>query len=102
MTPSAAGPTRAAIERDLLAWCSARLAPPGVVLTADTPLFASRLVDSIRILELIAWVERAIGTTVPDAAIRMDNFASVRRIAAVFGAHAPAAVATTEGDDARA
>ena len=77
--------TRDALERDLLRWCNERLAPPGVVLAEDTPLFATRLVDSIRILELIAWVERAVGAAIPDAAIRMDNFRSVSRIAEVFG-----------------
>ena len=40
--------------------------------------------DSIRILELIAWTERATGREVPDAQIRMDNFRTVRRIAEVF------------------
>ena len=90
MTPAAptAAPRavpRAALERDLLAWCNERLAPPGVTLAADTPLFAARLVDSIRILDLIAWVERAVGAPIPDAAIRMDNFGSVARIAEVFG-----------------
>ena len=49
-----------------------------------TPLFADGLIDSIRILEIIAWVEQAIGRQIPDAQIRMDNFFSVERIAEVF------------------
>ena len=67
-----------------VAWISQRLAPPGVAVTADTPLFTGGLINSIRVLELIAWTERAIGAEIPDQRIRMDNFCSVRRIAEVF------------------
>jgi acyl carrier protein len=67
-----------------VAWINQRLAPPGVAITADTPLFAGGLINSIRVLELIAWTERAIGAEIADQRIRMDNFCSVRRIAEVF------------------
>ena len=67
-----------------LAWLNRRLAPAGVTLDAATPLFADGLIDSVRILELIAWTERAIGREIADASIRMDNFLSVERIADVF------------------
>lgn len=70
--------------RDLVAWLNARLAPPGVVITPTTLLFTSGIVNSIKILELIAWTERATGTPVPDTRIRLDNFASAQRIADVF------------------
>ncbi len=73
---------------EMLSWLNARLAPPGVTITADTPLFANGLINSIRILELIAWTEREIGWEIPDVMIRMDNFQSVRRIAEVFVAEA--------------
>lgn len=69
---------------EMLAWINARLAPPGVRVQAATPLFASRIINSIKILELIAWTEVAIGRPVPDVQIRLDNFHSVERIAAVF------------------
>jgi hypothetical protein len=36
------------------------------------------------VLELIAFTERAIGRTIPDRLIRLDNFHSVERIAFVF------------------
>ena len=87
---------RAARERfthDMLAWIRARLAPPGVRVDAATPLFAGRIIDSIRILELIAWTERAIGRNIPDVQIRLDNFHSVARIAEVFVAEADDAAA---------
>jgi hypothetical protein len=69
---------------EMVAWINVRLAPPGVLVDATTPLFASRIINSIKILELIAWTERATGRPVPDAQIRLDNFCSVERIAAVF------------------
>lgn len=69
---------------EMLEWLNRKLAPPGVTIEADTPLFRSGVINSIRILELIAWTERATGRTIPDREIRMDNFQSVGRIADVF------------------
>jgi acyl carrier protein len=69
---------------DMLGWLNEEIAPVGVVVTADTQLFAGRLLDSLRVLELIAFTEQAIGAAIPDAQIRMDNFQTVSRIAAVF------------------
>lgn len=69
---------------DMLAWLNDEVAPEGVHISAGTPLFASRLLDSLRVLELIAFTEQAIERTIPDSEIRMDNFQTVSRIAAVF------------------
>ncbi|HKG94110.1 MAG TPA: hypothetical protein VKA84_19525 [Gemmatimonadaceae bacterium] len=109
MTPGAAG----SFEARMVAWLNARFARPGMPrIEADSPLFAGRLIDSIRILELIAWTERAIGHEIRDVEIRMDNFRSVARIAEVFAngagrgmrdagraGRADADVATTDIDD---
>ena len=65
-------------------WLTLRIALPGVTIEPATPLFGSGLIDSMRILELIAYTERAIERTIPDSAIRMDNFSSVARIADFF------------------
>ena len=65
-------------------WINRALVPRDVTVTADTPLFATGIINSIRVLELIAWTERAIGHEIPDTSIRMDNFRTVRRIAEVF------------------
>ena len=75
---------RADFVRATVAWINRRLAPAGVRVGADTPLFAGGLIDSIRILQLIAWTEARTGRTIPDRAIRMDNFQTVARIAEVF------------------
>jgi acyl carrier protein len=68
----------------MLAWLNAEVAPKGVDVQADTPLFATRLLDSLKVLELIAFTEQAMGRVIPDSHIRMDNFQTVERIAAVF------------------
>lgn len=85
--PAGAGPARWGRDEFVartVAWLNRRLAPPGVVVGADTPLFDGGLINSIRILELIAWTERAVGRRIPDTSIRMDNFRTVSRIADVF------------------
>jgi acyl carrier protein len=70
--------------REMVAWLNDEIAPHGVRVDADTPLFATRLLDSLKVLELIAFTEQAIGRAIPDSHIRMDNFQTVARIAAVF------------------
>lgn len=76
--------SRDELTRELLDWLNRKLAPPGVAIGPDTPLFSGGLIDSIRILELIAWTERATGAEIPDLMVRMDNFQSANRIAEVF------------------
>jgi acyl carrier protein len=72
--------------------------PEGVTVDADTPLFANGLIDSIRILRLIAWTEHALDLRIPDSRIRMDHFRSVRAIAETF----VAAAESQGGSDAAA
>ena len=79
-----AAPSRAELLGELLAWLNQRFAPDGPPIHADTPLFVGGLLDSMRILELIAWTERAIGREIPDVAIRTDNFATPARMAELF------------------
>ena len=86
MTTATHTPTRDAMLRDLLAWLNARFAPDGPPIVATTPRFAGRLIDSLRILELIAWTERAIGRPIADGDIRTDNFSSAARIVDTFAA----------------
>jgi acyl carrier protein len=75
---------RATFLHDLLAWLNGRFAPDRPPILSDTALFAGGLIDSLRVLDLIAWTERAIGHEIPDAAIRVDNFATPARIAELF------------------
>lgn len=69
---------------ELVSWLDRRLAPPGMTVGPTTVLFEGRLIDSVRILDLIAWVERATGRQIPDTRIVMDNFRTAERIADVF------------------
>ena len=85
--------TSAQFMEEMVRWLNARVARPGVTVDGDTPLFESGLIDSIQVLELIAWTEDAIGSEIPDARIRMDNFRTVRRIAEVFVAEGADAAA---------
>ena len=75
---------RSRFEAAMVAWLNARFASKGIVITAHTPLFTKGLIDSLGILELIAWTEVNTGRIVPDESIRMDNFGTVARIARTF------------------
>lgn len=79
----------AAFTEALLRWLNARFAPAGPAIAAHTPLFAGGVLNSMRILDLIAWTERAIGREIPDAQIRTDVFGTAARITETF-APAPA------------
>ena len=68
----------------MVVWLNEVLAPKDVRVDVDSPLFATRLLDSLKVLELIAFTEQAIGRPIPDSHIRMDNFQTVARIATVF------------------
>jgi hypothetical protein len=68
----------------LVRWINGRLTPPGVRIAEHTLLFEDGLIDSIKILKLIAWTECAVGYVIPDHQIRMDNFSTPLRIAEVF------------------
>lgn len=55
-----------------------------VDVAGDTPLFESGLVDSLAILELIAFVEHATGRTIPPRQVQMRHFGTIDRICAAF------------------
>ncbi len=77
-------PRQEEFTSQMLVWLNDEVAPKGSRVDVDTPLFATRLLDSLKVLELIAFTEQAIGRAIPDSHIRMDNFQTVARIAAVF------------------
>ena len=57
-----------------------------VPIDTDTYLFDQGLIDSLKILQLIAFIEAEIDRTIPETDVVMDNFRSVRTMAARFGA----------------
>ena len=75
---------RAAFVARTVNWINQTMVPPGITIDADTPLFADGLINSIRVLRLIAWTEHTLGIRIPDARIRMDYFRTVRQIASTF------------------
>jgi acyl carrier protein len=79
---------REEFERRLVEFVRRTLVASGsaIVVDEDTRLFEEGIVNSLRILDLIAFVEKETMTRIPDEAIRLANFRSVRAIAAAFGA----------------
>jgi acyl carrier protein len=75
---------RETFVKELVSWINGRLLPPGVEVDEHTPLFETGLIDSIRVLHLIAWTERATGRRIPDEMIRLDRFRNPAQIADTF------------------
>ena len=50
----------------------------------DTPLFEGGLIDSLKILQLIAFIEVKTGRTILDREVVMENFRTARNIAQRF------------------
>ncbi len=61
---------------------STLLSPEGVSVGAETPLFDRGALDSLRVLDLMAFVEAETGRPLPDSAIRLANFRTASAIAA--------------------
>ena len=83
--------TRDAFESELLNFVNRSLAVTRHVASAQqtaihrsTRLFESGVVDSLGILDLIAFVEEATGRTIPLRMIDLKHFGTVERISASF------------------
>jgi acyl carrier protein len=86
------------LEQRLLKFTRERLATREVVdtITVDTRLFEDRVIDSLKVLELIAYLQSILGRKIPDTQIVLANFRSIARIARVFTGEAPAATTRTQ------
>lgn len=74
------------LEARLLRYVNRHLLPEGAApVEPTTLLFAEGRINSLRLLNLLAFVERAIGREIRDDEIVMDRFGSVRAIAQSFG-----------------
>jgi acyl carrier protein len=72
-------------ERTLLAFVTRELLEGrDVSINAETRLFEDRLIDSMNILRLIAYVERKIGRRLDEKEIAMPKFATVRAMVESF------------------
>jgi acyl carrier protein len=79
-------PDAAALEERLLRFVRDDLAGGRpLAIDADTYLFADGLIDSLKILQLIAFLELEIGRDIPDSDVVMKNFRTVHTMASRFG-----------------
>jgi acyl carrier protein len=73
------------LEARLLRFVNEHLLPEGVEpVDATTPLFAGGRINSLRLLNLLAFVERTLDLEIPEEEIVMDRFHSIRRISEAF------------------
>lgn len=81
---------RQELERRLLEFVAGMRpeADPPLAVGPGTALFEEGVVNSLRILDLIAFVEGMTGSKIPDAAVRLENFRSVSVIASSFASDA--------------
>lgn len=78
---------RAALLRvvnELLANLDGKRPAPVEIVNADTPLFATNLLDSLSILQLIAAIEEITGQAVPDELVTMKHFQSIATLTRAF------------------
>jgi acyl carrier protein len=75
--------------RDLDTSTEAQLSATGTELGADTDLIQAGIVNSLSIMELIAFLEKETGAHVPLEDLMLDSIRTVRTITAVYGSHTP-------------
>ncbi|WP_052852553.1 acyl carrier protein [Streptomyces avicenniae] len=71
-----------AVETDLLRFLGKRT---GRIWTADADVFGSGGLSSLFAMELVVHLERTYGIAVRGSDLRMDNFRTARRMAALVG-----------------
>ena len=99
MTGSKPGaiPTPPEFERQLAHFVNTTLLGGAGAVDRDTRLFEDGYMNSLRILDLIAVVEKTLGRRIPDRAVRLANFRTIATIVQAF--HPDAAVLPTSSPD---
>jgi acyl carrier protein len=77
------------LEQALLTFVNEKLLHGKASVAVTDRLFEDGYLDSLRVLELVAFIEGAIGRKIPDRNVRLATFRSVRAIALTFGGDAP-------------
>lgn len=77
-------PTPEAFERQLAHFINVTLLGGGSSVGRDTRLFEDGYMNSLRILDLIAIVEKVLGARIPDRAVRLSNFRTIATIVSAF------------------
>ncbi len=70
------------VTREGLLACLSKLGVKVEALGDDVPLFSSRQLDSVAMLEVLAYVEGRLGRRVPVGDVTLANFDTVGRILA--------------------
>ena len=74
--------TEELLRERIVSFINGTLLMPGRArVGADTPLFEQGVLDSMRVLDLIAFVEAETGRPLPDSAIRLERFRTAATIA---------------------
>ena len=61
---------------------------PRSELTGDFPLIEARVIDSMGLLRLVAWLESTFGIEIADAEVVPVNFSTIDAIASLLGSKA--------------
>ena len=88
-------PTPPEFEQQLAQFINVALLGGKAAVDRDTRLFEDGYMNSLRILDLIAMVEKTLGRRVPDRAVRLANFRTIATIVQAFHPDAPKATHTT-------
>ena len=79
-SPPKSLPTPDELERQLTRFVNVTLLGGGDAVDRDTRLFEDGYMNSLRILDLIAMVEKALGARIPDRSVRLANFRTIATI----------------------
>lgn len=73
------------IDEELIEWLRRSVPDLPLDFSAETPLIASGLLDSLHLLDLIEFAESLFGVRLAEEDMHPDNFQSVASIAALIG-----------------
>lgn len=73
--------------QQLLAFINRELLADGQQAGPETPLFEEGIIDSLKILQIIGYLEERRGFAIADKEIRMDKFRTPAAMARSFLAH---------------
>lgn len=88
-------PTPQEFEKQLAHFINVTLLGGGTAVDRDTRLFEDGYMNSLRILDLIAVVEKTLGRRVPDRSVRLANFRSIATIVQAFHPDAASSAASS-------
>jgi methoxymalonate biosynthesis acyl carrier protein len=74
------------IQKPIFAFIADRF--PDITLTSDDDIFAIGFVNSLFAMELVMFIESTFGFSIPNDALRLDNFRTVRSMAELVTKHA--------------